>query len=136
MRDVVLTSSGSMWREVESVEEGNRIGNITRTAFGWFFENEQRRGQANRYFALGESFRVIGCVPLSPPPYKGSPAHGMPLFVTHHNGNPFPQYAREIGELNDAIGAEISPTHYPYRGSPNLGESAEPSRDDDPTPSA
>jgi len=131
MKDIVRTRSGAMWREVESIQEAKDIGNATRTAFGIFFEQEQSRGLLNRYVALGEDFRVIGCVPLSGPPYSGTPARGMPLFVSHHNGNPFPSHQEEIEELNRAVQAEILPTHYPYRG---RSDQSSEHADDDPAP--
>ena len=131
MKDIVRTRSGAMWREVESIQEAKDIGSATQTAFGIFFEQEQKSGVLNRYFALGEDFRVIGCVPLSPPPYRGSHARGMPLFVAHKNENPFPSHQREIEELSLAVGAEILPTHYPYGR--RVDQSSEYA-DDDPAP--
>ena len=119
MKDILQTRSGATWREVLTVAEAMHIGLETHAAYGFFFEADQKLGPRNQYFALGENFAVIGCVPLSGPPYSGSPAHGMPLFVAHANGNPFPQFAQEIVELAAVLGAEISPSHYPYRGDPD-----------------
>jgi len=115
MKDIVETSSGFMWREVESTEEALRIGTVTETAFGRYVELERKFGVKNRYFALGDDFSVIGCVPL-PGKARGHirPANGLPLFVAHKNGDPFPTHEREISELAHAIGAEITSAHYPY----------------------
>lgn len=115
MKDIVRTSSGAVWREVETVEEAMAIGHTSKTAFGVYYEQERQRGARNRYIALGDDCRVIGCVPLTPPPYEGRPAAGLPLFVAYMNGDPFPTYAQDIAELAQAIGAHITRDHYPYR---------------------
>jgi len=116
MKDIVLTSSGEMWREVESVDEALRVGQATKTAFGVYFKMERERGVTNRYFALGDEFKVIGRVP----PDSGESEHSMgppKIFVAHSNANPFPTYEREIAELARGIGTQITADHYPYRKS-------------------
>jgi hypothetical protein len=112
MKDIVSTATGAMWREVESVAAAYRVGQVTGTAFGVLFARE-RSSPKNRYFALGPDFRVIGYVPRTPPPYQGRPGSGAPLFLMQGYRNPFTEYAQEIAELSAAIGADISPAHWP-----------------------
>jgi hypothetical protein len=136
MKDIVQTSTSAVWREVETVEEAMRIGKITQTAFGIYFSHEQTAGVKNRHFALGNDFSVIGCVPLEPRKYRINsaigPANGLPLFVGHKNGDPFPAYQCEIAELARALGAEITSAHYPYRRSDV--DLSDDNQDDGPCP--
>lgn len=127
MKDIVQTSTGAMWREVESIEEGWQIGEVAQTGVGHYFAAEQRRGAKNRYFALGDDFKVVGCTPMESAQFEGKvePANGQPLFVAHRNEDPFPAYEHEIAELASAIGVQITAAHYPYR------TDIEPSPDDE-----
>lgn len=121
MKRVMQTTSGQIWNEVQSVEEAFEIGKVTETAFGYFFRMDKSRPNEAQhlYFALGDNYEVIGCVPVSPPPYahRAQPAHGSPLFVAHRNGNPFALHGGQISELAKLIGADVTEACYPYRGS-------------------
>jgi hypothetical protein len=134
MKDIAQTSSGSMWREAASVEEAAHVGKVTQTAFGIYFKKEREYGTASRYFALGDNFDGIGCVPLEPGrvPVPRWQAFQQPLFVAHMNNDPFPRFDRDISELAVAIGAEITAAHYPYRR-PDVDLSAQ-GQDSDATP--
>src|SRR4051794_25359770 len=49
---VTRTSTREMWLEVETLDEAERLGEESRTAFGIFFKQERSESMSGRYFAL------------------------------------------------------------------------------------
>jgi len=129
MKDIVQTSTGAMWREVETIEEAFEIGEVAHTLVGYDFARDQERSPKNRYFVLGDDFQVVGCTPLASAEFEGKAgaANGQPFFIAHRNEDPFPTHEREIAELASAIGIQITAAHYPYRR-PDIA----PSQDEGP----
>ena len=117
MRDVLRLANASVWRELESVENGLEIGAKSQTAVAGHLENELFRRAAghapSRFYAL---FRADGSVSVClRAGDDGPPTSPTGTIVTGlKNANPFPTYDEEIQALALHLEVSLGPANYPH----------------------
>lgn len=131
MKTVLELDGDRRWVLLETQEEANREGQLSQTAVGLYFGQDQSKapdaaGEARaRYYSLrqgldaAEVALVTGFVGLLP---EGADPADPPswnlIFVGRQNTDPFVRHAEAIADLSSAIGRPITDRAYPYSRKP------------------
>lgn len=120
VRDLTIVldmGADGRWAEILTQEDANQASYLTRTAIQAFYSTEEKRegGHPRRWFVfIDDGFAPVGkvCLAVTPDGVELSD-HTLIPFGTHTTGNfntnPYPDYARQIEALSQAIGIEIPP---------------------------
>jgi hypothetical protein len=121
---ILQLEDGNRWIEITTDEAAMQAGQITQTAIGHFYKDEQKHeeGHPRRWFVLAgpnEAGVEIGKVALCIVP-PGVAVKNSEFVADCHvtgfqNRNAYPSYTDEIAALADKIEIEITPN---YQGNP------------------